>query len=135
VRIFLDANVLFSAAKSDGFVRHLLELLLDDGHVLCADGYVAEEARRNLATKGAQGLPALAALLDRLEVAPLQADPEMAAALSGLPEKDRPVVAAAVRMACDALVTGDRTHFGRFYGQKLAGVAIHSPRTLAEWLL
>jgi hypothetical protein len=40
VRIFLDANVLFSAAKSDGFVRRLLELLLADGHVLCADGYV-----------------------------------------------------------------------------------------------
>ena len=63
VRIFLDANVLFSAAKSDGFVRRLLELLLADGHVLCADGYVAEEARRNLAAKGPQGLPALAALL------------------------------------------------------------------------
>jgi predicted nucleic acid-binding protein len=135
VRIFLDANVLFSAAKSDGLVRHLLELLLCDGHVLCADGYVVEEARRNLAAKGPQGLPALAALLGRLEVAPLQADPESAAALSGLPEKDRPVVAAAARMACDALVTGDRAHFGRFYGRKLAGIAIHSPRTLAERLL
>jgi hypothetical protein len=135
VRIFLDANVLFSAAKSDGFVRRLLELLVADGHVLCADGYVAEEARRNLAAKGPQGLPALAALLDQLEVAALQADPETGTALSALPEKDRPVVAAAVRMTCDALVTGDRTHFGRFYGRKLAGVAIHSPRTLAEWLL
>jgi hypothetical protein len=135
VRIFLDANVLFSAAKSDGFVRRFLELLLADGHVLCADGYVAEEARRNLAAKGAQGLPALAALLDRLEVAALLADPGAGTALSALTEKDRPVVAAAVRMTCDALVTGDRAHFGRFYGRKLAGVAIHSPRTLAEWLL
>lgn len=135
MRIFLDANVLFSAAKSDGFIRRLLDLLIADGHVLCADGYVAEEARRNLAAKGPQGLPALAALLDRLEVAPLQADPESMTSLSALPTKDRPVVAAAVRMTCDALVTGDRTHFGRFYGRKLAGVAVHSPRTLAEWLL
>lgn len=135
VRIFLDANVLFSAAKSDSFIRRLLDLLIADGHVLCADGYVAEEARRNLAAKGPQGLPALAALLDRLEVAPLQADPESMTGLSALPEKDRPVVAAAVRMTCDALVTGDRAHFGRFYGRKLAGVAIQSPRTLAEWLL
>jgi hypothetical protein len=38
-------------------------------------------------------------------------------------------------MTRDALVTGDRTHFGRFYGRRLAGVAVHSPRTLAEWLL
>ena len=135
MRIFLDANVLFSAAKSDGFGRHLLELLLGDGHVLCADGYVAEEARRNLAAKGAQGLPALAVLLDRLEVASLQAGPGRITGLSALPEKDRPVVAAAVRMACDALVTGDRTHFGRFYGRSLVGIAVHSPRTLAEWLL
>jgi predicted nucleic acid-binding protein len=135
VRIFLDANVLFSAAKSDGFVRRLLELLLADGHVLCADGYVAEEARRNLAAKGPQGLPALAALLARFEVAPLQADPVSVTGLSALPEKDRPVLAAAARMTCDALVTGDRTHFGRLYGRRLAGVAVHSPRTLAEWLL
>lgn len=135
MRIFLDANVLFSAAKADGFIRRLVELLLGDGHVLCADGYVVEEARRNLSMKGPQGLPALAALLDRLEMAPWQADLESATTLSGLPEKDRPVVAAAARMACDALITGDRTHFGRFYGRSLAGVAIHSPRTLAEWLL
>ena len=51
VRIFLDANVLFSAAKSDGFVSRLLDFLMAEGHVLCADGYVAEEARRNLAAK------------------------------------------------------------------------------------
>jgi len=38
-------------------------------------------------------------------------------------------------MKCDALVTGDRTHFGRLYGQTIAGVAIHSPRSLAELLL
>ncbi|MPZ34239.1 MAG: PIN domain-containing protein [Rhodospirillales bacterium] len=135
VQIFLDANVLFSAAKSDGFVRRLLELLMADGHVLCADGYVAEEARRNLAAKGPQGLPALAALLDRLEVAAMQANSVSVTGLSALPEKDRPVVAAAARMACDALVTGDRTHFGRFYGRSLAGIAIHSPRTLAAKLL
>jgi hypothetical protein len=135
VRIFFDASVLFSAAKSDGFIRRLLELLTAGGHVLCADGYVAEEARRNLMAKGPQGLPALAALRDRLELAPLQADPGSMTGLSALPENDRPVVAAAARMACDALATGDRAHFGRFYGRRLAGVVVHSPRTLAEWLL
>jgi hypothetical protein len=74
-------------------------------------------------------------LLARFEVAPLQADPVSVTGLSALPEKDRPVLAAAARMTCDALVTGDRTHFGRLYGRRLAGVAVHSPRTLAEWLL
>jgi predicted nucleic acid-binding protein len=135
VRIFLDANILFSAAKTEGFVRRLLDLLVADGHTLCADAYVAEEARRNLATKGASGLPALQARLDRIEVAPIYTDPTTVAAAAALPEKDRPVLAAAARLGCQALVTGDRTHFGRFYGRRLAGVAIHSPRSLAELLL
>ena len=51
-----------------------------------------------------------------------------------LPEKDRPVLSAAIRHRCDALITGDRTHFGRFYGKTLGGVAIHSPRSLADRL-
>jgi hypothetical protein len=32
-------------------------------------------------------------------------------------------------------VTGDRSHFGPLYGKTLHGVAIHSPRSLAEALL
>jgi hypothetical protein len=45
------------------------------------------------------------------------------------------VLAAAIRHRCDALVTGDRTHFGRLYGKVIHGVAIHSPRSIAEALL
>ena len=134
MRIFLDANILFSAAKSDGFVRRMLELLITNGHILCADGYVAEEARRNLAMKDPQGLPTLASLLTRAQVSPTQFSPAGAIAAS-LPEKDRPVLAAAMHLKCDVLVTGDRTHFGRFYGRVVNGVAVHSPRTLAELLL
>ena len=48
MRVFLDANILFSAAKSDGAVRELLRLLLDGGHECWADDYVVIEARRNL---------------------------------------------------------------------------------------
>ena len=80
-------------------------------------------------------MPALKALLDRIEVASTYADPTTMAAAAALPEKDRSVLAAAARMGCEALVTGDRTHFGRFYGRRMAGVAIHSPRSLAELLL
>lgn len=51
LRIFLDANILFSAAKSNGAVRQLLHDLHADGHVLVADRYVVTEAQRNIATK------------------------------------------------------------------------------------
>jgi uncharacterized protein len=51
MRVFLDANVLFSAPKSDGAVRELLLLLEQSGHQCCVDACVIEEARRNLAAK------------------------------------------------------------------------------------
>lgn len=135
MRVFLDANILFSAAKSDGAVRRLLKLLRKAGHECCVDGYVTEEARRNLALKAPAGLPVLEALLQRLQREGVQhADAALEAALP-LPEKDRPVLAAAIRHGCEALVTGDRSHFGPLYGRKIHGVAIHSPRSLAEALL
>ena len=135
MRIFLDANILFSAAKSDGAIRLLLRLLLKAGHHLCVDGYVTEEARRNLAATAPAGVAALATLLERMHRESFQhADAALEAALP-LPEKDRPVLAAAIRHGCAALVTGDRTHFGSLYGKTLHGVAIHSPRSLAEKLL
>lgn len=135
MRIFLDANVLFSAAKSDGAVRRLPDLLIEAGHECWADGFVAEEARRNLAAKFPDGLPVLDALLSRLRIGPIHApDPALEDALP-LPEKDRPVLAAAIRHRCEALVTGDRTHFGRLYGKAIHGVTIHSPRSIAEALL
>ena len=60
-------------------------------------------------------------------------DPALEASLP-LPVKDRPVLAAAIHQSCDALVTGDRTHFGALYGRTIHGVTIHSPRSLAEAL-
>ena len=95
---------------------------------------MAEEARRNLAAKAPAALAALEALLARIDVAGVQLAAHPEAALE-LPEKDRPVLAAAMRLGCEALVTGDRTHFGAVYGKVLGGVTIHSPRSLAEMLL
>ncbi|MCX6964389.1 MAG: hypothetical protein NTW41_03440 [Verrucomicrobia bacterium] len=39
-----------------------------------------------------------------------------------LPEKDRPVLASAIQHRCQVLLTGDKNHFGRLYGQTIAGV-------------
>ena len=135
MRIFLDANILFSAAKSDGAVRRLLVLLQQAGHQCVVDGYVVEEARRNIVAK----IPAAAGLLGELVAGMEHArmvpvDPALDATLP-LPPKDRPVLYAAIRHRCAVLVTGDRSHFGPFFGASLHGVAIHSPRSLAELLL
>lgn len=131
----MDANILFSAAKSDGAVRALVKLLLDEGHECCADAYVVAEARRNLLDKGAQAVQVLDTLLERLRTTPGLVSGGVAAQVNWLPPKDRPVLAAAIRLGCDALVTGDRKHFGSAYGQQIGGVTIHSPRSLAEAVL
>ena len=134
MRVFLDANILFSAAKSDGAVRELLKRLEQSGHPSWVDAYVIEEARRNLEAKAPDQVPALERLLSRMKTARAQrADPTLEASLP-LPAKDRPVLEAAILQSCDALVTGDRTHFGALYGRTIHGVTIHSPRTLAEAL-
>jgi len=132
MRIFLDANVLFSAGKSDGAMRAFLFQLKSSGHVLVADGYVVGEARRNLEAKSPTALNDLDDLMKQVEastgtcgsILPVEIAPE-------LPKKDRPVMAASIHHQCQILLTGDKTHFGPLYGQTIEGVEIHSPASFA----
>ena len=140
MRIFLDANILFSAAKSAGAIRQLLRQLNERGHTLVADDYVATEARRNLARKaGSDAIPYLDALLLKIEVNHAQHSPQRTGFpqtdADWLPEKDRPVLRAAIALQCDALVTGDRTDFGSGFGRTFGGVAIYAPAQLAGLVL
>ena len=137
MRIFVDANVLFSAARSAGAIRTLLQMLQSTGHALAADAYVVAEARRNLEAKaGAEALAYLEDLLGHIEVRQVSyADGAQEESLvRWLPEKDRPVLLAAMAMQCDVLLTGDRTHFGAGYGKTFAGVMVYAPAQLARVL-
>jgi len=133
MRIFLDANILYSAARSNGAVRELLDKLVFAGHELVVDAYVAEEARRNIAAKYPEAAQALELILTNdvtlkgVRLHPLSVD-------NRLPDKDRPVLAAAVGFRCDVLVTGDSKHFGALFGLSVDGTEVLSPRLLAERL-
>ena len=94
MRVLLDANILFSAAKSDGAVRELLHLLLEHGHDCRVDEYVVIEARRNLAAKDPPASIQLDALLKRLHVSAAQAPGPELRLVNWLLEKDRAVLAA-----------------------------------------
>jgi uncharacterized protein len=134
MKVYLDANILFSAAKSPGAIRVFVNELLAGGHELVADGYVIGEARRNLETKFPQALAGFEEIVRKL-IIPAKLCPRVAQTLvPALAEKDRPVLAAAIEHKCDALVTGDKTHFGAFYGRTVQGVRIHSPASLAQSL-
>lgn len=134
MRVFLDANVLFSAARADGAVRELLHLLQVHGHALVADDYVVAEATRNLASKeGISASTDLRTLLRVVEVAHVRVH-EHEAVAEWLPVKDRPVLMAAIALGCDVLVTGDRTHFGPGYSKTFGGVLVCSPALLGKMI-
>ena len=135
MRVFLDANILFSSARSDGAVRHLVNALLTAGHSCWVDEYVVAEARRNLHLKNGHALSDFEVLLRKLKIADVRANASAEwAGVDWLPEKDRPVLLAAMRLRCNFLVTGDRRHFGAGYGRTFGGVTLHSPRSMAEAL-
>src|ERR1700694_1932587 len=112
--LFLDANVLFSAAYRDtGSVRILFDLAEAGACELVASVYAIDEARRNLAEKHPSRLGDFERLLEKLRVCPEASHEAVSwAAARKLPPKDAPILAAAVQAGADVLVTGDRMHFG-----------------------
>ena len=118
--IFLDANILFSAAYGSPALERLWDEATRGRYPMIASHYVVEEARRNLDT--ANHRIALENCLSQVRLVP-EADPGIPCPIP-LPEKDRPVLMAAVIARADCLVTGDLLHFGPFFGQRIQGVQI-----------
>jgi predicted nucleic acid-binding protein len=136
LRLFLDANILFSASCSDGAIRRLVSDLRSCGHVLVVDGYVWEEALRNVTLQQPAALEFLHHLSVELELHTGSASTGVISSSEwGLPAKDVAVLAAAINLHCHILITGDVRHFGQLYGTKVVGVSILRPRQAAEALL
>jgi predicted nucleic acid-binding protein len=123
-RVFLDANVLFSAAYGSPGLQKLWDLAAKGLCQLCSSAYAIEEARLNLDQQ--EHLARLEELLAWVTILP-EADPETPCPVS-LSPKDRPVLLAAIQAATTHLVTGDLRHFGAYLGQVISGVAICTPR-------
>ena len=120
-RLFLDANVLFSAAYRPG--AGLLRLWKLRNVVLCSSRYALGEARPNLSTESQHNrLAELSAPLELFE----SEGGELPAGVS-LPDKDAPILLAAVAARATHLVTGDLRHFGRLFGKKVLGITILAP--------
>jgi uncharacterized protein len=120
-RLFLDANVLFSAAYRPG--AGLLRLWKLKDVVLCSSRYALEEARVNLEDADQRiRLEGLSESLRWFEAG----QPQPPRGIS-LPEKDIPIVMAAIVARATHLLTGDVRHFGAFFGRKIDGVLILLP--------
>jgi predicted nucleic acid-binding protein len=122
-KVFLDANVLFSAAyRSDSRLLDLWSLAETE---LVTSVFALEEARQNLSAHRPQALACLDRLTEGLTIvegllASTPADIELA-------EKDLPILAAAISASCSHLITGDNRHFGALYGHCIQGVLILTP--------
>ena len=124
-RLFLDANILFSAAYSEGSgIRRLWDL---PGVTLLTSTYAVEEVRRNLSTP--VQTKRLNALLKTVEV---QAAGTLEESLRGqveLREKDWPILSGAVLSEATHLITGDVRDFGKYFGKTVFGILVLPPST------
>jgi uncharacterized protein len=123
--VFLDANVLFSAAYKPG--SRLLALWEREGTLLLSSAYAIEESRRNLALARPGQLAALGRLVAALRIVPESGDEGMLPDDVELADKDRPILASAIAARATHLLTGDKEHFGALYGRAVGGVLILVP--------
>ena len=120
-RLFLDANVLFSAAYEANARLQKLWRLKDV--VLCSSHYAVEEARANLEDQAQKSR--LARLVRKVEM--FDAAPREVIGHVRLPEKDVPILLGAIEARATHLITGDLQHFGFYFGKKIEGILVMTP--------
>lgn len=131
MRVFLDANVLFTAAHNPQGKAALVIELGRRGHwALATSRYALEEARRNLDRKFPQSLDRLKSLLRGVRFIDHRPALRFPAALA---EKDRPIFQAAVDWDATHLLTGDMKDFGAFMNkpEETFGIVV---QTVADFL-
>ncbi|MEX2316113.1 MAG: hypothetical protein WD669_03110 [Pirellulales bacterium] len=121
-RPFLDANVLFSASYREE--TELLGLWNLPNTTLLASSYSVDEAARNVSSE--QQRRRLNDLLAAVRIVEPPPQSHLPAGVM-LPEKDVPILLAAISNAATHLLTGDKRHFGPLFGKVVAGVLIQRP--------
>lgn len=138
MRFFLDANVLFSACISaEGRAAALVALARRGLCDLVTSAHAIEEAHRNLQARYPEAVAGLKAILRSVETVP-EALPDRVDQVRRayrLPLEDAPILASAIACKADALVTGDRTHFGSLFGSTIEGIKILSLREALKVVL
>lgn len=120
-RLFLDANVLFSAAYRAK--AGLLQFWKLKNVALCSSHYALEEARINLEQDiQKRRLQKLAGAIEFFGPFPRGLPRDVI-----LPDKDVPILLAAIAARATHLITGDVHHFGRYFGKSIEGMLVLPP--------
>ena len=130
MKVFLDANVLFSAALPASRMGRFLGVVRDQAELASSQAAV-DEARRNVERKAPDAALAVRNLQTLLTKTSLTS---RAAELPGveLVEKDRHILGAAVASQCSHLLTGGERHFRHLFGKTVNGVKVVHAAMLAE---
>jgi predicted nucleic acid-binding protein len=131
IRLFLDANVLFTAAhNSSGKASLIIDLGVQGSWEVVSCSYAIEEARRNISIKFPDSLKRFESSVSRITKAPSRSGRNCPVPL---PEKDRPILEAAIHCKATHLLTGDIKDFGSFmnHASLTGGVLI---QTASEFL-
>lgn len=137
MKLFLDANVVFSAAhRAEGRGQDLIALARAGRCELLTSAHALEEAQRNLALKSERFERRLAEALAHTVVVPEAPNALVEwAQRQGLPLKDAPILAAAVHAKAQLLVTGDARDFGHLYGSTMHGTRVVTPASALDAVL
>jgi predicted nucleic acid-binding protein len=130
MRVFLDANILFSASFPNS---HLAKFLGELHHhaILLTNAYATTEAGRNISNKQPARLAAHERFVASLQLVPLHVfDPGVK-----LADKDRPILCGAISGSADYLLTGDKKDFGHLFGKTVRGVKIVNVHILLAELI
>ena len=131
MRLFLDANVLFTAAHNPrGKAALVIELGASGRWALHSSRLAVEEARRNLERKFPQCLDHLRSLVGGARLMEHRAALDYPEGLAG---KDRPIFQAALACRATHLLTGDLKDFGRFMNRPKATLGVRI-QTVAQCL-
>ena len=123
-RLFLDANVLFSASWKEA--SEVAELWRIEGATLVTSAYALAEAARNIDDQAHQAR--LQRLMQRVDVLPgARAGQALPPGVS-LRAKDTPILLAAIASGATHLITGDLRDFKPLFGRRIGGVLILRPR-------
>lgn len=130
MKVFLDANILFSSAAPKSNIAKLVNLVQQHGQCVTSP-YAVAEARKNLQLKKFGSLEIFESLLKTVTISnKLVLDLPVE-----IKSKDVPILGSAIAQKCTHLLTGDKRDFGFLFGQSVAEVLIVSPKLLADELI
>ena len=130
MKVFLDANILFSGSVSGSKIAKLVEIVKQHGECI-TNLYAVEEARKNIERKKYGSIQELELLLKDISIS----NELVLVVPVELKSKDIPILGGAIALQCTHLLTGDKKDFGFLFGKQVQNVLVVSPRLLAKKML